>query len=105
MFQNLDGKTKGPTCFSGKIGKQLTYCENLTVVNIKTIDSEGIIVMNTNLIKDQQYILDVNRSVMTRECVPELAMKDPGPLNHSRFLTCANRVLRLYISEINPCET
>lgn len=33
--------------------------------------------------------------------MPDSARKDRGPYNYSRWLTCANRVLRPYISEIN----
>jgi hypothetical protein len=34
--------------------------------------------------------------------MPNLVVRDSGTHNHSRWLTCANRVLRLYISEIKP---
>ncbi|GBM07467.1 hypothetical protein AVEN_206266-1 [Araneus ventricosus] len=32
----------------------------------------------------------------------DLAVRDPGPLSHSRWLTTANRTLRLYLSEESP---
>lgn len=50
---------------------------------------------------NQQYILDVYRNVKARELTPDPTRKDPSPLNYSRWLICENRVLRLYISEIN----
>ncbi|GBN58164.1 hypothetical protein AVEN_266583-1 [Araneus ventricosus] len=31
-----------------------------------------------------------------------LAVRDPGPLSHSRWLTAPNRTLRLYLSEKSP---
>ena len=31
-------------------------------------------------------------------------MKSPGKLHHARWLTLANRVLRLYVSTPNPCN-
>ena len=37
-------------------------------------------------------------------CPPSLAERNPGPLNHSRWLTTANRILRLYIASDTPSE-
>ena len=55
-----------------------------------------------DLSKDQLYLLDMVKAIQTGHCEPELAVKDPGPISHSRWLTCANRVLRLYISQTSP---
>lgn len=104
LFESVDGDTTGPTSFSGQIGKQLSGCEKLPVANFETINSEDINVTKTDLSKDQQYLLDIYRAVKTGECAPDLAVKDPGPLSHSRWLTCANRILRLYISEVKPSD-
>jgi len=105
LFQNLDGETIEPSCFSGKIIKQFVYCENLLVANFETIDGEHINATKTDLSKDQQYLLDIYKAVKIGECTLDLAIKDPGLLNHSRWLKCANRLLRRYVSEINPsCE-
>ena len=38
------------------------------------------------------------------ECGVDLAMRNPGCLNHSRWLTTANRILRLYVSDKKPSE-
>ncbi|ESO04101.1 hypothetical protein HELRODRAFT_173188 [Helobdella robusta] len=35
---------------------------------------------------------------------PNLAIKDPGKLTHYRWLTCANRILRLYSGTANPTK-
>ena len=104
MFESVDGDTTGPTSFSGQIGKKLTDCEKLPVANFETINSEEINVTKTDLSKDQQYLLDIYRAVKTGECAPDLAVKDPGPLSKSWWLTCANRILRLYISEVKPSD-
>lgn len=58
----------------------------------------------THLSKDQQYLLNIYRTVKTGECAPDLAGKDPGLLSNSRRLTSANEILRLYISEVKPDE-
>lgn len=80
LFLNLDGKTTGPTCFSGKNGKQLVYCEKLPVANFEIIDDEDINVTKTSLSKDQQNLLDIYNAVKTGECRFDLAVKDPASL-------------------------
>src|SRR6218665_3315060 len=36
------------------------------------------------------------------QCSTDLGNRKPGPMYHSRWLTTANRILRLYISKENP---
>jgi len=36
------------------------------------------------------------------QCSTDLGNRKPGPMRHSRWLTTANRILRLYISKQNP---
>lgn len=96
LFQHLDGETSGLKSFSKKIGKQLAYCEKLPVAMYEIIDGEDTNVMKNDVSKDQQYLRDIYRAVKTGECTPELAVKDPGPLNHSRWLICANSLKTLH---------
>lgn len=56
------------------------------------------------LSKDQQYLLDISGAIKCGQCPADLAAREPGPLSHSRWLTAANRVLRLYVSEKKPSE-
>lgn len=103
LFENLDGITTGPASFSGPIGKKLIGCEKNPVVEYEPIQSKSSIdITKANLSKDQQYLLDIVKAINSGICDNDLAVKDPGPLSHSRWLTCANRVLRLYISQSNP---
>lgn len=37
-------------------------------------------------------------------CTPDLAARNPGKLSHSRWLTTANSILRLYVSKDKPSE-
>ena len=39
-------------------------------------------------------------SIITGMCPEELALLEPGPVCHSRRLTLANRIMRLYVSTI-----
>ncbi|KAL4718870.1 hypothetical protein ACJJTC_004989 [Scirpophaga incertulas] len=54
------------------------------------------------LSKDQKYLLEISEAIKSGECPKDLSIRDPGPLSHSRWLTTANRALRLYISQENP---
>lgn len=102
FFQHLDGVTTGPTSFSGPIGSQLKDCEKLPVVEFFPIDCVLPEVDRKLLSKDQQYLLDICKAIKSGECPEDLSRRDPGPLSHSRWLTLANRVLRLFIAVQNP---
>ncbi|GBL81286.1 Dimethylaniline monooxygenase [N-oxide-forming] 2 [Araneus ventricosus] len=78
LFEYLDGETKGPTSFSGKIGKQLTNCEKLPITNFEKIELDEININKTDLSKDQQYLLDVVRAIQTGQSAPYLAVGNPG---------------------------
>ncbi|GBM93333.1 hypothetical protein AVEN_217335-1 [Araneus ventricosus] len=102
LFEYLDGETTGPASISGKIGKQLTDRVKLPIMNCEAIELDEINMNKTGLSKDQQYLLDIGRTIQTGQCAPDLAVRDTGPLSHSRWLTCANWVLRLFISQSSP---
>ena len=55
-----------------------------------------------DLSTDQRYLYEISQSVSSGFCSEELARRNPGKMAHSRWLTTANRVLRLYISTSNP---
>ncbi|GBM01251.1 hypothetical protein AVEN_210044-1, partial [Araneus ventricosus] len=48
------------------------------------------------------YLLEISQAVRLDNCSDELARRSPGTLSHSRWLTTANRVLRLYVSSPVP---
>ena len=50
----------------------------------------------------QKYLLKVVRAIKTDECSLDLSNSEPGTLNHARWLTCANRILRLYMATVQP---
>ncbi|KAJ8870204.1 hypothetical protein PR048_029220 [Dryococelus australis] len=54
--------------------------------------------------KHQQYLLDISSAIKSGRCPEDLSIREPGPLSHSRWLTTANRVLRLYLSIENPTD-
>lgn len=107
LFLTLDGRTSGPTEYSGPIGKELVVCENKTPVyfcavsgNLPDLSESVVEVLST----DQKYLYEMCQAVSIGFCSPELANRQPGKMTHSRWLTSANRILRLYVSTLNPSE-
>lgn len=102
LFQHLDGNTTGPSTSKGPVGEKLVDCQKLPVVNFQSIDCQIPEIDRNVLSKDQQYLLDISKAIKSGTCEEGLAVRNPGPLSHSRWLTKANRTLRLYISEESP---
>ncbi|GBO20666.1 hypothetical protein AVEN_38548-1, partial [Araneus ventricosus] len=99
-----DGETTVPKSFSGPIGAQLSKCEKLPVVNFKSNECEISEIEWKILSEDQQYVLDISYAVKSGSSPEDLSVHEPGPLSHSRWLTTANRILRLYLSIENPTD-
>lgn len=57
-----------------------------------------------DLSTDQEYLLQMCQAVSKGVCPEELARKSPGNISHARWLTTANRILRLYITESKPSK-
>ncbi|XP_060801595.1 uncharacterized protein LOC132902031 [Amyelois transitella] len=104
LLLHLDGKTTGPKCFSGPIGSELQKCESMPIVQFTTIPSILPEVTRNELSTDQKYLYDVMTAISTGSFSLNLANIAPGPLNHSRWLTTANRILRLYATKTDPEE-
>ncbi|CAH0562813.1 unnamed protein product [Brassicogethes aeneus] len=104
LLQNLDGHTKGPYSFSGPIGKLLNDCELKSVENFQIIYTELPEIEKNDLSMDQKYLFDICKAIKSGTCCESVAKRNPGKISHSRWLTTANRILRLYISTINPSE-
>lgn len=104
LFSSLDGTTTGPNSFSGDIGKQLAKCLDFKVEEFEVISTE-LPALNPNLLSsDQKYLFEICTAISSGSVSPNLANKDPGKLAHSRWLTCANRILRLYIGTAKPTK-
>nr|CAI5833285.1 unnamed protein product [Callosobruchus analis] len=52
----------------------------------------------------QIYVKEICRAIITGCCSNSLARRDPGRQSHSRWLTTAGRLLRLYIRTVFPPE-
>ena len=101
------GCTTGPSSSTGEVSMALNFDpKDLPIVNFKPIEGKVIDVSNdvmTNLSTDQIYLLKacltVQQGYTASEHINFLQTAMPGNLSHSRWLTKANRILRLYMSK------
>ena len=56
------------------------------------------------LSSDQKYLYEMCCSIEAGFVSKELQARSPGKLHHARWLTRANRILRLYVSEKTPSK-
>lgn len=104
LFNKLDGKTTGPHSYNGPIGKLLGKCEVQPVIVYEIIPSQLPVIRAEELSMDQKYLYAITTAVMTGNCPPDLAHKSPGKISHARWLTTANRILRLYVATLHPSD-
>ena len=107
-FSTLDGATTtGPSSSSGVIASLLDYDpKDLPIANFLPVSGKVLDVdenIKKDLSWDQLYFLKACLAVQAgRESSPDIQYfqsSQPGCLNHSRWLTKANRILRLYMSK------
>lgn len=102
LLQTLDGHTKGPYQYSGPIGSLLNECEKVPIVSFEPIETTLPTLDFKDLSTDQQYLYRICEAIKNGQCPQNLASMNPGKMSHSRWLTTANRILRLYISTVDP---
>ena len=102
VFEHVDGRKIGPKGFCGPISKSLVDCEKLPVIKFEKIEAEIPEVDAKLLSSDQKYLKEISEAVVSGKCSEDLALKRPGPMSHSRWLTTASRTLRKYISTPKP---
>ncbi|ESN96201.1 hypothetical protein HELRODRAFT_163242 [Helobdella robusta] len=102
LIQFLDGKTSNPRCFSGEIGKMLENCEKLSIAAFEPIETELPSIHQNDLSTDQTYLFDICNGIMKGDIPLSLSLRNPGKMSHSRWITTANRILRLYVAVQNP---
>ena len=102
LFIALDGAMTGPHSFNGPIGKSISTSSQQPLVNFSVIDGEPITCDKHLLSSDQLYFFEIVNAVKTGILPENFESRLPGRLNHARWLTLANRVLRHYISTEAP---
>lgn len=104
LFIHIDGSTSGSQTFTRKIGKELESCENRPVVLFQSIPAELPEISTQTMSTDQKYLYKIVTAVITGIFLDDLKNKSPGKMSHARWLTRANRILRLYVSIEAPSE-
>ena len=104
LVKSLDGETTGHKSFTGPLGKLLMQADTMPIVKFDPIPSEPLSVVPNELSTDQKYLFRMYEAVSIGTVSESLAVRDPGNVCHSRWLTTANRFLRLYVSTATPSE-
>ena len=107
IFEYFDGKTSGPISFSGPIGKLLKgKLSHMSVINFDPIRSDEFPNMRKELVDDfstdQYFLYRICQACIKGIYEEDLVVLEPGPICHSRWLTLACRIVRLYMSTANP---
>ena len=98
------GKTTGPATNESVLSEELRGDVTVDpIINFKKIEGHVKIVPDKilrDLSQDQPYLYEILMAVQSGQAYfrenPGLATNNPGLLNHSRWLTKANRILQLY---------
>ena len=102
LITKLDGSTKTPSTLSGPIGLQLPKVNEMPLKQFQLIHAEVIDFDVNALSNDQTYLLKITNMVACGTIDAYIMKNTPGKLNHSRWLTTANRILRLYVATDEP---
>lgn len=105
LFQHIDWPTSGPKDFAGPIGKSIVNCEKLPVLDYEPLNYVLHLNIDSNdLSTDQKYLFDMCTVVSLGDCPLDHSLRNPGLINHNRWLTMANRILRLYVATVSPSD-
>ncbi|GBN70057.1 hypothetical protein AVEN_164401-1 [Araneus ventricosus] len=98
--------TAGPKEFCRPLGKAIKTYEELPVAPFSSINVENMPhnIDRMVLSNDQQYLYDIFLAISRCECYSDPALRKPGPVVHSRWLTIAGRILRLYVVTEKPSK-
>ncbi|GBO37507.1 hypothetical protein AVEN_222804-1 [Araneus ventricosus] len=98
--------TAGPREFCQPLGKAIKTYQELPVAPFSSINVENMPhnIDRMVLSNDQQYLYDICLAISRGECYSDLALRKPGPVVHSRWLTIAGGILRLYVATEKPSD-
>lgn len=77
----------------------------MPVVKFESINTTLPELCPNDLSTDQQYLFQMCCDIRDGNCPATLAAKDPGKMSHARWLTTANRLLRLYVATSNTSSS
>jgi hypothetical protein len=106
LITQLDGKTISGNKFCGHIGQQLGEdIHRKDCVTFEPVPAE-IVMPDTEFLQDlsddQRILLEYMYGVSSGKIDDKFLHRKPGPVNHSRWLTTATRILYLYTRTVEP---
>ena len=106
LLAKKDGKPKGPSAFPGPIGNSFKNCESRPIVSFQRIEADDILMDfdNLELSTDQKYLGQMHQAIQNGSVSDSLARRDPGNVSLARWLTIANRIMRVYVSTSVPSD-
>ena len=105
LIIKLDGKTSSNNTFSGDLGKSLQQVEDLEYnPNFKPVKlGPGLPDLAQDVVDDlsddQQYGFNMVMGIRKGSVPLKILMLSIGPVSHARWLTTANRFLKLWVSD------
>ena len=102
LINDINGKTFGPDFFTGRIGSRLSDCDKLPVVEFEQILGEELAVTTSDFSMDQKSMLKIYTALTSGHCPNDVASLNPFKIHHARWVTTANCIIHLYVSEIEP---
>ena len=109
IFMDIDSTTTSPNKFSEPISSNITGCvsdwevNNFRPIRNLTFPYLPNYIVN-DLSSDQYYAYQICWCVILGEVDENIQCLEIGPLYHARWLTLGCRILRYYISQINPSK-
>ena len=72
-------------------------CDNaMPVLNVPIVCDNAMPVLNEDMLNhlssDKKYLYDIVHAIRSGNASQDLSVRNPGPLNHARWVTFANRV-------------
>ena len=109
VFQALDGTTSSDS-FSGLVGRSLKGCvTEWGIAKFAAISSPDLPTLPEDVVdalsSDQYYRYKICTAIAKGYVDADLALLEIGPIVHSRWLTLAYRILRFYVSNVQPTNT
>ena len=102
IIHEIDGVTQGPDSFSGPIGKVIV--EDVwkePIVSFQKVRGKVPVIpaeVVDSLSRDQKLLYKLGHAVQSGDVPEDIAGATIGPCCHSRWLTCACRICRKYMS-------
>lgn len=103
LISTLDEKTSGPKTFVRNFCKSLISSAAFSIIKFWKIPICLPKISRDELSMDQQYLRDICLAISSGHVSNALAKRNPGTINHARWLTTANNILRKYVGTLKPC--